>query len=163
MPSDLQTSVVLISSRDPGINRFGTGFVIRQTPDATILVTCAHVIDDVGGPGNVDVEGQAGEVVALGAADELDMAVVRIPAQPGKPALELHSSGQTGSDIRTAGYQLFANRYLLRPLNGKLGEMVTLAVRGRADRVAAWDLLIEGDYKRQPGYSGSPVVDRSGG
>jgi hypothetical protein len=42
-------SVVLITSADVKNSRFGTGFIFRHQEDWTYLITCAHVVQDVGG------------------------------------------------------------------------------------------------------------------
>jgi len=160
---DLQASVVLIASSDPNISRFGTGFVIHQEGQATYLLTCAHVVEDVGGAETIDIGGLKGTVVALGNADALDLAVLRIEGQLDKSPLGLRVSGAKDSAFSTAGFQLFGKHYLIRPLQGRLGEPVGLAIRGQAGYIKAWDLKIEDDYQLQPGYSGSPVVDEISG
>lgn len=163
MSADLQGSVTLVTSTETTNNRFGTGFVIAQDDEAAYLLTCAHVIDDVGGAESIDVEGSPAAVVAYGSASELDLAVLRVPGSLDKKALPLQPTGDRDSAFLTAGFQKFGSHFLVRPLQGSLGQTVALAVRGQADRVRAWDLKIEDDYQLQPGYSGSPVLDQAGG
>ena len=161
MSIDLQSSVTLITSAETSNNRFGTGFVIYQDDDLAYLLTCAHVVDDVGGAENIDVEGASATVVAYGSAAELDLAVLCVAGQLNKTPLSLQPAGDKDSQFLTAGFQKFSNRFLVRPLQGILGQTVALAVRGQADRVRAWDLKIEDEYQLQPGYSGSPVLDQA--
>lgn len=163
MSANLQDSVVLVTSNNPKINRFGTAFVIHRGEQSTYLLTCAHVVEDVGGPAAIDIGGLAAQVVASGAPDQLDLAVLQVDNLPDKPALRLRPSGQKDSAVTTAGFQIFGRHYLVRALQGKLGEAVELAVRGQPRRIQAWDLKIEDDYQLQPGYSGSPVVDQGSG
>lgn len=163
MAVDLQNSVVLIAGADPGNSRFGTGFVIYQDDEMAYLLTCAHVVDDVGGADAIDVEGASAEVVAYGSAAELDLAVLRVASRVDKKPLPLQPTGDKDSRFLTAGFQKFGSHFLVRPLQGVLGQTVALAIRGQADRVRAWDLKIEDDYQLQPGYSGSPVLDQAGG
>ncbi|MCB9104327.1 MAG: TIR domain-containing protein [Anaerolineales bacterium] len=163
MAVDLQNSVVLITGTDPGNSRFGTGFIIYQDDEMAYLLTCAHVVDDVGGANAIDVEGAPAAVVAYGSAAELDLAVLRVPSRMDKKPLPLQPTGDKDSRFLTAGFQKFGSHFLVRPLQGILGQTVALAVRGQADRVRAWDLKIEDDYQLQPGYSGSPVLDQAGG
>ena len=59
-PEELQRSVVLISSSDRKNNRFGTGFVVRQYSGSAYLLTCAHVVDDVGGSDKVQIRESPG-------------------------------------------------------------------------------------------------------
>ncbi|MCB0166199.1 MAG: trypsin-like peptidase domain-containing protein, partial [Anaerolineae bacterium] len=155
MAVDLQNSVVLITGADPGNSRFGTGFVIYQDDEMAYLLTCAHVVDDVGGESAIDVEGVSAVVVAYGSAAELDLAVLRVPSRADKHPLPLQPTGDKDSRFVTAGFQKFGSHFLVRPLQGVLGQTVALAIRGQTDRVRAWDLKIEDDYQLQPGYSGS--------
>lgn len=163
MAVDLQNSVVLITGADPGNSRFGTGFVIYQDEEMAYLLTCAHVVDDVGGESAIDVEGAPAVVMAYGSAAELDLAVLRVPSRVDKLPLPLQPTGDKDSRFLTAGFQKFGSHFLVRPLQGVLGQTVALAIRGQADRVRAWDLKIEDDYQLQPGYSGSPVLDQASG
>jgi hypothetical protein len=55
MSADLQTSIILITSSEPTNGSFGTGFIIHKDEQAVYLLTCAHVVEDLGGPDNVQV------------------------------------------------------------------------------------------------------------
>lgn len=163
MATDLQTSVALITSRDPENNQFGTGFVIHQDKSATYLVTCAHVVDDVGGTeAAINADDSPAKVVAAGLADGLDMAVLRVEGLHNYPPLPLQASAQKGTEFTLVGFQKFRQRHVVRPLEGRLGHPVGLTLPDRPGRISAWDLIIEGDTL-QRGYSGSPVVDKTGG
>ena len=163
MDTDLQALVVLITSSDLSNRRFGTGFVIHRDEQATYLLTCAHVVDDVGGAETIDIGGLKAAIVAIGDADALDLAVLRVEGSQDKSPLSLRASGEKDTAFRTAGFQLFGTHYLIRPLQGKLGQSVGLTMRGHAGYIKAWDLKIEDDYQLQPGYSGSPVVNEHSG
>ncbi|NEQ11561.1 MAG: trypsin-like peptidase domain-containing protein [Moorea sp. SIO4E2] len=163
-PEELQESVVLITSRDPKINRFGTGFVMRQVSGTAFLLTCAHVVKDVGGPENVKADGIPGTVIASGEDDGLDLAVLRVDGLWNKPELHRQEGfAEKGNSFLTAGFQLFAKDHLIRPLHGTLGQQVRLQLKQAWERIQAWDLRIVDDYGLQPGYSGSPVVDEASG
>lgn len=159
---DLQKSIVLITSSESNNSRFGTGFVIRQVSGTAYILTCAHVVRDVGGIEKVKADSKPVTVIASG-DDGLDLAVLRVDGLGGKPEIKLHVSGQKESSFITAGFQLFDKAHLIRSLQGTLGEPVGLQSTHIGDRIQAWDLRIDGDYSLQPGYSGSPVVDEASG
>ncbi len=118
---------------------------------------------DVGGPDKVQVGGTTATVVASGADDGLDLAVLKCSTLAAIPALPLQASDQKGNQFTTAGFQLFGKEFLIRTLHGQLGEQVGLESRKRQTRIDAWDLQITDDYLLQPGYSGSPVINEASG
>jgi S1-C subfamily serine protease len=158
MALDTRNSVVLITSGDPDNSAFGTGFVIHRDAQASYLLTCAHVVRDVGGPDSTHIAGQPTTVIASGEDSFPDIAVLRVEGMLDRPPLSLQSEAQTGDAFLTDGFQTFRQNYLHRPIRGVLGTQVELAVKNRAERVWAWDLSIIGDYDLQSGYSGSPVI-----
>jgi prenyltransferase beta subunit len=163
MSRDLQESVVLISSSQPDNQDFGTGFIIYQDGAYSYLLTCAHVLEDVGGMEFLQVSGMSASVVAAGAANTLDLAVLRVGGLLDKQPLHLKISGKKDSSVIATGFQRFGKHLLIRPIQGKLGEQVGLESSARAGRIKAWDLKIEDDYHLEPGYSGSPLVEETSG
>jgi hypothetical protein len=163
MSLHLQDSVILITSSVPDNNRFGTGFVIHRDKRATYLLTCAHVVRDVGGQDTVKAGGSTAIVIASGEEDGLDLAILRVEGLLDKSPLQLHASGEKDHPFIAVGFQLYSKDFLIRPLQGKLGEQVGLEPRGRTNRIRAWDLRIVDDYYLQPGYSGSPVIEKNSG
>lgn len=174
MSSSLRDSVVRITSSNPDESSFGTGFVIYQDEQATYVVTCAHVVNDVGGPKSVKAGGVTASVIApifkenvepavLG-EDGVDLAVLRVVGLQNKPLLHVSDTGETGKEFTTAGFQqYFKNKsFLIRELRGVLGEQVGVEARDLFERIEAWDLEFTGKYQLKPGYSGSPVVEASG-
>lgn len=160
MTAELKASIVLITSSDPKNSRFGTGFVIRQASGTAYILTCDHVLRDVGGPETVLVEGQSVNVVVSGESCGVDLAVLQVDLD--KPPLPWQQGGEKGQVVLTSGFQLFSKDHLLRPLQGKLGDSGELQAGTLGDRVQVWDLLITDDYTLQPGYSGSPLMDEKG-
>ncbi len=148
---ELSNSVFLITSKQDN-RSFGTGFIIYQNTH-TYLLTCAHVVRDVGGESHVIVDSYPAEVVAMGCHDgPNDLAVLKVKDIPRRPPLNLKPSGKTGCPFLLQGFQsLNINKkpYLTRPIKGCLGEKVELADRGQSIRVKAWDLIIDSDYKLQ--------------
>lgn len=164
MDTDVALSTIRIRSKLPNNRRFGTGFVIHADAQFSYVATCAHVVTDVGGEGQVLIGDSDGEVVAIGAAEgSNDCAVLRVGVLSNVPPLRLAPTGKSGCEFTATGYQQFGNKYLLRTIGGTLGDSVSLEAQNESTRTKAWDLKIEGDYLLQPGYSGSPVVDQSSG
>lgn len=161
MSSELQDSVILITSSAPNNSRFGTGFVIYRDEQATYLLTCAHVVRDVGGLDQVEADGRRATVIASGEADGIDLSVLRVEGLFDKPPLGLCVSGEKGSPFITAGYQSFDKGFLIREIRGNLAGQTGFKHRGQTNRVRTWDLKTIDEYHLQPGCSGSPVLDES--
>jgi hypothetical protein len=162
MSSDPSDSVVLISSSDSNNTSFGTGFIIHQDNKASYVLTCDHVIRDVGGEDKALINKHKAEEVFSGEKYEIDLAVVRIQGLSDKNALKLRPCGEKGLSVLTVGFQRFNKDFLIRPLDGKLGNRIETQKKDGTKLIAGWDLLIE-DYPLQHGYSGSPVVEKTKG
>lgn len=97
-----QDSIVLIKSSNPSNKGFGTGFVIHRDKDASYILTCARVLVDVlrdaGGQTLAIVDGCSATVVASGAEDGIDLAVLKVEGLLDKIPLGLRSSGKIGSN-----------------------------------------------------------------
>lgn len=156
--------IVLITSKDPKNNNFGTGFVIHQDDYSSYILTCAHVIKDLGGPSQVVVGSYLAELVIKDIDNEFDLAVLRLNGWREAAPLKLRISGFRNMQFIVKGYGFHdsATQYVARPLRGRLGEKVVLTTRSFARRVVAWDLKIEDEFSGlRDGYSGSPVIDES--
>lgn len=161
MPQDFSNSVVLITSTDAKINRFGTGFAFDQDDQYTYILTCAHVIMDVGGKNSVSLRGEKVDVVALGSEDNLDdLAVLRIKLNLDIVPLKIGMTSELGRKFFSVGYQLLEkDRYILRTFNGTIGKQISLQSRWKTVRIKAWELKMFEDNDLKPGFSGSPVID----
>lgn len=159
---DLEDSVVLVTSKDSDNTNFGTGFIIRRSSGAMYVLTCAHVVRDVGGDDRVCVDNYPTTVVALGEPEGLDLAVLRVEGYWDRLPLKFKQSGDRGRAVETLGFQRFGSYRQQRSLSGELGDQVALYAHSNA-RIQAWDLKIVDDYPLKPGYSGSPVVDVESG
>ncbi|MGD1807055.1 SUMF1/EgtB/PvdO family nonheme iron enzyme [Dapis sp. BLCC M126] len=184
---NLEESIVLITSAtDKKANVIGTGFAFYREDNYTYLLTCAHVVEDMGGEENVLVNNISAEVLARGDVKGFDLAVLRVE-KPNIPLLQLISLSEAENrKFRTAGYYLYGEekKVILQTVDGTLGKKGF--VRQNYEKVRAWNLLInEGDvatprlrlflscrmlpnasstFRRQPkrlpqGYSGAPVID----
>ena len=155
-------STVLITSSDPDNHFFGTGFVIYCRLRTSYVLTCAHVVDDIGGADKAVTAGMTATHVASGDADGVDLAILSCENLDTIAPLQLQVHAKRGQQFQTSGFQLYGKqKYLIRPLAGLLGNSVQIGV-SQAGLVKAWDLNITDDYQLQPGYSGSPVVDENG-
>ncbi|MBF0378418.1 MAG: trypsin-like peptidase domain-containing protein [Desulfamplus sp.] len=163
MTSKWTDSVVLIKSSDINNKRFGTGFIIHEDSNYSYVLTCEHVIKDVGGNGNVFINKiKAEEVIARG-KDGIDLSVVKVKRLSDKLPLKLSSCGKKGMSILIFGFQnltLNSTNFLTRPLDGKLGNPIEIWGKDGIKLLNGWDLIID-EYLLQPGYSGSPVFDES--
>lgn len=164
MDTDFAQSIVLITSKDLDNRNFGTGFVVHRHKQETFIITCAHVMNKVGGFEQVSIYGHTAKQIASGEAHNIDVAIVSVPGLSDRSPLSLCIAGTTDDAFTTAGFQFFDQGFLLRPLQGTLGEEVGLEFRDQNIRIPAWDLRInKGDFDLQHGYSGSPVINPESG
>lgn len=162
MDKSWQDSVVLIMSSDPSEQSFGTGFVIHEDKQATYLLTCTHVVREVGGPGKIQINGTQARVVASSPEKRADLAILCIERLPNMPPLPLYAASEKGKPFNTAGFQSAGKQIVIRELQVTLGKQVGVQMIGQAGRIKAWDLKITDSlHHLQDGYSGSPVVDES--
>lgn len=162
MRDSLQNSVALILVTGSRLNEkaFGTGFAIYNK-QCTYILTCTHVIQRIDNPKQIQVNGSQAEVVVSSPEDSADLAVLCVEKQLDIPQLPLSASGKEGMPFRIPGFQSEDKRYVNRPLAGTLGRQNLM--RGQADSMGAWDLVIKRDTPYlQHGYSGSPVIDERG-
>lgn len=142
MDSVLNESVVRITSAEPDNSKFGTAFVIHRDRETTYLLTCAHVVRDVGGVESVRITGLPATVIAIVNDDDPDLAVITVDGLSDKPVLKLSAIGEKGRAFIISGFQHFnERRVLLRDLMGTLGDKVSLESRRGPARFSAWNLV----------------------
>ncbi|NTV64599.1 MAG: trypsin-like peptidase domain-containing protein, partial [Oscillochloris sp.] len=156
-------SIVLIQSREAGNSAIGTGFIIHQAGEHSYILTCAHVVRDVGGATQVLADARPAEVVALGEDNALDLAVLRVAPLEGRAALVLRSGGTFGQAVRIEGYFKHASYHRLEPIEGQITRSFTLSDTGKRHFVTAWNIIIDAQQKLRSGYSGAPVCDAASG
>lgn len=163
MDRDIKDSVVIITSDDRQNSAFGTGFVVYDDGAAFFIVTCAHVIHDVGGPQHVLIEGLRAAVIATGEQQNIDLALLQVEGMTGRLALGLQAIGAAGSPVEVVGFYRDSELTAVRVLHGQLNGEILLHGMESSYRPKAWDLNISGNFLLRGGYSGSPVIDpRSG-
>ena len=158
----LEEYIVLITSAKKA-NVIGTGFAFYREQNYTYLLTCAHVVDDVGGEENVRVNNNNDipvEVVAIGNVWGFDLAVLKVKDILSIPLLQL----MILSDEEECNYQINIPGHYLYTHKIPEFKLITgiLSPRSKViqfqEKVVVWELKIE-KGKLQGGYSGAPVVD----
>ncbi|NER03143.1 MAG: SUMF1/EgtB/PvdO family nonheme iron enzyme [Okeania sp. SIO3C4] len=171
MNGQLEKSIVLITSSSNNsmkANVIGTGFAFYQEENYTYLLTCAHVVEDVGGEENVLVNNISAEVVAIGDTQGFDLAVLRVKELLSVLPLGLMilpEEPEISLKISIPGYFLWGENKVRRRKTIKGIMMVEAGeekafqiIKNVGEEVAIGKLKIE-TGKLQKGYSGAPVVD----
>lgn len=167
----LEDSIVLILSSDEKNTAFGTGFIIACDQNYSYLLTCAHVVEQINGKNQAENQLKISgldapvDIVAPGASDGIDMALLKVAGLLDKPPSNLFMLGQEKADIKVTGYSLFDSKHgqrVQRELNGKLTKRVKIAANNQ--EYPFLDIAIQDDdfSKLDGGYSGSPLYNSSG-
>ncbi|MGH7495990.1 MAG: serine protease [bacterium] len=157
MSLELQNSVVIITGSDP--DRFGTGFVILKDQSTTYLLTCMHVIKEVGGEDGLKADGYTASLVVSDAEEGVDLAVLSVDTILGVSPLRLSATAEKGGAIITTGFYAYGKQHLIQDLQGVLAVRSKVHSLGLMTRCTCWHLEIKGDNHLQPGFSGAPVID----
>lgn len=162
----LEPSVIRVESAK-GIGRdvFGTAFLIHRTRELTYWLTCAHVINDIGGIQNVRVkDGNRYKPVELAGLDSeslknlrdnYDLAVFKVKGLFDKDTLELAKTSYRESDFISLGNFIGPNSLIgMRPVSGSLYADFIVS-----NEHPAWMYKLEMDTRSplERGYSGSPI------
>ncbi len=171
MIPDLTNAIVKITSSAEKNDHFGTGFVIYRDERGDYLLTCQHVINDVGGE-TIVADGSAARLIASGSAADFDLAIVRVePPLSSRQPLKLRLAQTPCDQFITQGhYHLTTSAGATIRLSDRVSGQLDAASRtelrdaeGRS--VPAWWLELPPDAKHllQPGYSGAPVIETASG
>lgn len=157
----IEESIVLVKSSGDR-NDIGTGFIIFQDSTASYVLTCAHVVNAVGGRGSVQVDRWDAEVIAYGfepKEEGLDLAILRVEGLK-KPIINLWTFCQEGDPFKVYGYHRFDDKRTYRRVcvEGKLDKQAV--VRSDGEDIRAWDLIVTGDNLLKSGCSGAPVLNQ---
>jgi Pentapeptide repeats (8 copies)/Trypsin-like peptidase domain len=164
MIQDFRKSIVLVAHKDKSnIKDFGTGFVIYHDKQISYVLTCAHVLKDIGNIENVVVGGSPVKEVILGDTSGCDLAVLIVKDElTKKQALVLGTVGRKGARIIISGFYTDSTKTRkLADINGKLGDGNGRIENIEGEHIPIWTLRTTNDSENeiQAGYSGSPVVD----
>lgn len=167
MNTGLENSVVLVTSTNKD-NVIGTGFAIHREQDQTYLLTCAHVVKDLGGEDSILVNGISSTVLALGKVNGFDLALLEVEGLSNLPLLKPITLSDTDKrTIKIAGYYLYSdnNQHSCKTLEGicyKTGNVVQ-QIEKLLESAAVLELQMSQENQLKAGYSGSPVVDQETG
>lgn len=160
IPYDLTRHVVLVTGTESG--KFGTAFAIHSDEMGTYLLTCRHVIDEVGDINGLLVAQQPATVVVSDSREGFDLAVVHVKSKLDIPLLEISLAQPSETAFRTAGFYGYGKSKLAQHIRGKIGERAEVLSSALNCRCAAWHLEIDNDEQLLHGYSGSPLINESG-
>ncbi|MCL2923395.1 MAG: trypsin-like peptidase domain-containing protein [Trichodesmium sp. MAG_R04] len=169
--SNLEDSIVIIKSAKKE-NVIGTGFIFHKQHNYTYLLTCAHVIRDVGGEENIRVNGSRAEVIKIGDVQGLDLAILKINTTFSASSLDLmilYGKQEKKLEVNIPGCYLFGEDHALsrKTIKGKMiveanGEKALQIIENVTEKVAVGKLEIKKGILRD-GYSGAPVIDTNTG
>ncbi|MDE5087071.1 MAG: trypsin-like peptidase domain-containing protein, partial [Trichodesmium sp. St16_bin2-tuft] len=165
--SNLEDSIFLIRSAKKA-NVIGTGFIFHKQQNYSYLLTCAHVIEDVGGKENIRVNKLPAEVIKIGDVQGFDVAILKINTTFSASSLNLRIlDGKEGKklEVKIPGYYLFAQNHVhySETIRGKMivevdGHKAIQIIENVTEKVAVGKLEIKKGILRS-GYSGAPVID----
>jgi Trypsin-like peptidase domain len=162
---ELSNSVIQITSTDVENKASGTGFLIHKDEDKkyTYLLTCAHVIEDVGGKECVAIGELKAKVVAMGEESWKDLAVLKVEGILKNAILELGTLYLENRVLVTGGYRPVSKASVYRECEVKLkGSMKKQPKLSKGiNSIQAFDIqIMESDGMIEEGCSGSPIVDK---
>jgi hypothetical protein len=159
LPHNLYDAVLHVASSEPSISQWGTAFIVHRNEAHSYLLTCAHVVRDVGGERRVIVGGQAAEVVIY--REDIDVAVLKVQGIVHGEEIPLRVRDQQGGRFSTAGFAKLGTNYRKMDLYGAFGRSDQLYARGKLTGHLVWELEVDGQNTFEPGWSGSPVFDET--
>lgn len=155
-------SIVLITSSQAGNKGFGTGFIIHNQAECSFLVTCSHVINDLGGDNFLLVEEVKATVVAKSNQAD-DLAVLRIhTGDDQKSIIPLCNHAIPGLLFKSFGYSVFDPKHELFDLDEISGMLIRKRlIRGAGQPlIDCWEIRVnDADNLLEKGHSGSPIID----
>lgn len=160
MTFEYQDSIFLITGKDK--ERFGTAFIIHKDDAATYLLTCMHVVNDVGGEAGLLIARTPAKLIASEKESGYDLALLKLEKVLEPPALGLGCSGMKGLPVQIIGYSTYGEQYQIHPVSGSLKAETKILSTDRMQRSQGWFLEIRDDFVLEPGYSGSPIISKMG-
>lgn len=163
MNSNNINSILLVTSKNPENRGFGSGFVIYHFENSSWVVTCTHVIDNVGGEFSIEVNGYPAKIISTSGSKDLDLSLLETLGCLNNPVIKLGTFGRDGSPFTTAGFQVFGNHFSIKQIKGKLVQQNKLISKSLLEQIKVWAITMLGDDVLQDGYSGAPVIDDESG
>ncbi|MDD5393066.1 MAG: trypsin-like peptidase domain-containing protein [Thiothrix sp.] len=157
-------TVFLITSNDRDNKKFGTAFCVYKDDKYSYLVTCAHVVNDVGGKRNVKIADHVIDVIGIGESDSTqDVAILRVENSFNSTPIPLGVHNFQSDEFCTFGWYLFdkVNHYFEHEgLSGYLLKSIQLQHPKQREPTLGWKLSFKNDDFLKEGFSGSPVIDK---
>lgn len=152
--SDWTRHVVLLTSADGKTH--GSGFVVRRAGAVSHVVTCAHVVDDLGA--GLEANGRPAKVLWNGTAEGIDLAVVAAEGLTEEP-LTLTRRAGPGDAVVAVGFTQVdrGRRATARPAVIREATQLTYDPARVVKKHPGWLLTVDGDAITD-GFSGGPVV-----
>ncbi|QFS52113.1 trypsin-like peptidase domain-containing protein [Nostoc sphaeroides] len=160
---DLERCIVLISGKTR--DNIGTGFVIHQDKSFSYIVTCAHVVYDVGGKEDIKVANKDATVVAYGwenGNDGVDLAVIKVEKLD-LSVLKLQIEARPQDSFSTLGYFYFGENKKtigIENVKGILKRIISFTINRGEENIQHWHLENDSNNILKKGYSGSPVLNQ---
>jgi menaquinone-dependent protoporphyrinogen IX oxidase len=161
-----EDSVHLITSSQDNNTNFGTGFVIHRKGVTSHVLTCRHVLDDVGGEEYALVDGNPVVKAVINPIKGPDDMAVLVVDNQSSPVFKLKKATRSGLSFIVCGFYALDSKTEKCEIQRVIGitEGPTWhKLKKSKNRVKTWRLNIESEHTLQPGYSGSPVIDEADG
>ena len=159
MDHQLRDSIVVVTSCDSSNRSFGTGFVIYQDQALTYILTCARVVNDLGGRDSIKVEEKTATVIALGETDGVNLAVLQVPGLLHAVPLQLGGMAEAKDQVTIAGFDSSLDTSHYREFPGTLGQLVVVTLQPQTELVGFWGLDLGEAEQLTVGDRGAPVLD----
>lgn len=153
--TDWTRHVVLITSGDG--KRHGSGFVARRAGAVAHVVTCAHVVSDLGDAA-LEANGRPAKVLWDGTKEGIDLAVLAAEGLTEEP-LTLTRRAAPGDAVLAVGFTQVdrGRRATACPATIREATQLTYDPAKVVKKHAGWLLSVDGDGVTD-GFSGGPVV-----
>jgi hypothetical protein len=166
MNDSYETSVHLITSSQDNNTNFGTGFVIHRKWATTYVLTCRHVLDDVGGEKYALVDNYPIAKAIINPIKGPDDMAVLVVDNLSSPVLKLKKATRSGMSFIVCGFYALdstTEKCEIQRVTGITEGPTWQKLKKSKNRVTTWRLNIESEHTLQSGYSGSPLIDKADG
>ncbi|NEO88709.1 MAG: trypsin-like peptidase domain-containing protein [Spirulina sp. SIO3F2] len=145
-----------------------TGFLTVVTAphlfEKGCILTCDHVVEDIGGKNNViKVEGVFAELIESDTTEGFDIAILKTCERLHVPPLKLKAICHPGDEVITIGCHKAKKKTIREKIEGILRKRVDLRSGKFNDYCTAWYFDVQNNESLRKGYSGAPLVDENSG
>lgn len=151
---DTSNAVVLITSSNPKNSNFGTGFVVHKQGSESFIVTCAHVINDVG-KDSIQINKSHSASLFAELVEGIDLAILKTEDLDAE-VVKIGGFVSKDSETIIVGYSFVSeNIHTCREIKCTLDKETTSFTN---QPVKTWDLGVVDTSPLAKGYSGAPVL-----